>query len=281
MSLHQIRHFLAQASGASFPWWQIMTGILAIPISILGLVYAYLLYQKTRLEARCLELEIEKERQPGLPGISESKTERTRCENDRARSRSNRSRRWATLIAVLIAAAIIWILPRPFPISTFAWSALLRLSMIQLGVLTILAFNSALRGRSPWVFGTTTTVTSILAVLVFFSFLYFRSQYVVQVEVPDETWEFTTGTTLTESAKQYLRTNAGLTKQDLLMDFSPGNEDKIWTAESIAFVKRGLFILYAISILLVSTFVASAVRLLGFVWLEKTSKIGLARGTPD
>ncbi len=154
-----------------------MTGILAIPISILGLVYAYLLYQKTRWEARCLELEIEKERQPGLPGISESKTERTRCENDRARSRSNRSRRWATLIA--------------------------------------------------------------------------------------------------------LRTNAGLTKPDLLMDFSPGNEDKIWTAESIAFVKRGLFILYAISILLVSTFVASAVRLLGFVWLEKTSKIGLARGTPD
>src|SRR6266404_1857355 len=115
----------------------------------------------------------------------------------------------------------------------------------------------------------------------FFLFLYFRSQYVVQVEVPDETWEFTTGTTLTESAKQYLRTNAGLTKQDLLMDFSPGNEDKIWTAESIAFVKRGLFILYAISILLVSKFVASAVRLLGFVWLAKTSKIGLARGTPD
>jgi hypothetical protein len=122
---------------------------------------------------------------------------------------------------------------------------------------------------------------SILGVLVFFSFLYFRSQYVVQVEVPDETWEFTTGTTLTESAKQYLRTNAELTKQDLLMDFSPGNEDKIWTAESIAFVKRGLFILYAISILLVSTFVASAVRLLGFVWLEKMSKIGLARGTPE
>jgi hypothetical protein len=142
--------------------------------------------------------------------------------------------------------------------------------MIQLGVLTILTFNSALRGRSPWVFGTTTTVSSILAVLVFFSFLYLGSQY---VEVPDDTWEITTGTTLTESGKEYLRTNPGLTKQDLLVDFSPGNEDKIWTAESIAFVKRGLFILYALSILLVSTFVASAVRLLEFVWLEKTSNI--------
>ena len=267
MILLQIPHFLAQASGVAFPWWQMTTGILAIPTSILGLVYAYRLYQKTRRGMREI---IEKERQLYLPGISQSKTE-TRCENDRAQSRPNRWQTWATLIAILISAVIILILPRPFPISTFA-SALLRCSMIMLAALTtILTLNSFLRGASPWVFGTITTASSILAVLVFFSFLYVRAQYVIQVELPDETWEFTAGTTLTETAKQYLRTNPGLTKQDLLADFAPGLDDKIWTAESIASVKRWLFISYALSVLLLSIFVASAVRLLGFVWLERTS----------
>ena len=46
------------------PWWQIITGILAIPAAIIGLVYTYRLSKKTRLESRKLELEIiEKESQ--------------------------------------------------------------------------------------------------------------------------------------------------------------------------------------------------------------------------
>jgi hypothetical protein len=42
----------------ALPWWQVVTGILAIPAALIGLVYTYRLSQKTRLEARKLQLEI-------------------------------------------------------------------------------------------------------------------------------------------------------------------------------------------------------------------------------
>jgi hypothetical protein len=45
-------------------WYEIATGIIAIPAALIGLAYSYLLIKKTRLEARKTELEIlEKERQ--------------------------------------------------------------------------------------------------------------------------------------------------------------------------------------------------------------------------
>jgi hypothetical protein len=45
-------------------WYEIATGILAIPATVIGLVYSFILIKKTRLEARKTELEIrEKESQ--------------------------------------------------------------------------------------------------------------------------------------------------------------------------------------------------------------------------
>jgi hypothetical protein len=44
-------------------WYEIATGVLAIPAALIGLAYSYLLLKKTRLESRKTELEIaEKER---------------------------------------------------------------------------------------------------------------------------------------------------------------------------------------------------------------------------
>jgi hypothetical protein len=40
------------------PWWQVVTGIIAIPAGLLGLLYTYRSSQKTRLESRKLQLEI-------------------------------------------------------------------------------------------------------------------------------------------------------------------------------------------------------------------------------
>jgi hypothetical protein len=40
------------------PWWQIVTGIIAIPASIIGLLSAYRVSEKTRYETRKLQLEI-------------------------------------------------------------------------------------------------------------------------------------------------------------------------------------------------------------------------------
>jgi hypothetical protein len=54
----------AKQVGGGHAWYQIAAGVLAIPATILGIAYSYLLIGKTRLEARKTELEIqEKERQ--------------------------------------------------------------------------------------------------------------------------------------------------------------------------------------------------------------------------
>jgi len=45
-------------------WWQVGAGIIALPAGILGLLFSYYQIQKTRLESRKLELELqEKERE--------------------------------------------------------------------------------------------------------------------------------------------------------------------------------------------------------------------------
>ena len=52
-------------------WWQLTTGILAIPVAIVGLAYSYVLIKKTRLEAKKTELEI-KEKQAQLDEVAKS-----------------------------------------------------------------------------------------------------------------------------------------------------------------------------------------------------------------
>ena len=54
-----------------YRWWEVVGGILAIPVGVVSLAYSYVLIRKTRLEARKTELEIhEKERALGeLAGV--------------------------------------------------------------------------------------------------------------------------------------------------------------------------------------------------------------------
>ncbi len=54
--------FLDDAVPKAPHWWEIVTGILAIPAAIIGLRYTYQLTQKTRLEITKTELEIEEKR---------------------------------------------------------------------------------------------------------------------------------------------------------------------------------------------------------------------------
>jgi hypothetical protein len=44
-------------------WWQVVTGVLAIPAAILGLVYSFFQIQKTRLETRKIALELQRTEQ--------------------------------------------------------------------------------------------------------------------------------------------------------------------------------------------------------------------------
>jgi hypothetical protein len=57
--MHTNLAFLLQTEVAKpIPWWQVATGILAIPAAVIGLIYTYRLSTKTRLESRKLQLEI-------------------------------------------------------------------------------------------------------------------------------------------------------------------------------------------------------------------------------
>lgn len=66
------------SANGEIPWWKVVTGIIAIPAGMVGLIYSYRLTQKTRLESRKLELDIlEKEGRipPGqerMPSLAES-----------------------------------------------------------------------------------------------------------------------------------------------------------------------------------------------------------------
>lgn len=55
-------------------WWEVVGGILAIPVAITGLAYSYVLIHKTRLESRKTELEI-KEKETALQQLSEAEHE--------------------------------------------------------------------------------------------------------------------------------------------------------------------------------------------------------------
>lgn len=48
----------AATEPAAKHWWDIIGGILAIPVAIIGVAYSYVLIHKTRLESRKMELEI-------------------------------------------------------------------------------------------------------------------------------------------------------------------------------------------------------------------------------
>jgi len=48
-------------SNAAQPWWKIATGIIAVPAALLGLYYTYRLSEKTRLESKKLQRELERQ----------------------------------------------------------------------------------------------------------------------------------------------------------------------------------------------------------------------------
>jgi hypothetical protein len=65
--------FQDAAASKSAHWWEIITGVLAIPAAIIGLKYSYHLTEKTRLEITKTELEIEEKRRLlGQPAVSTS-----------------------------------------------------------------------------------------------------------------------------------------------------------------------------------------------------------------
>jgi hypothetical protein len=60
-------------SNAAQPWWKIATGVIAVPAGLLGLYYTYRLAEKTRLESKKLQRELEEQ----ATQISEAESNKT------------------------------------------------------------------------------------------------------------------------------------------------------------------------------------------------------------
>jgi H+/gluconate symporter-like permease len=59
-------------AGQAVQWWQVVSGIIAIPVALLGLIYTYYLIKKTNLESKKIQLEIaEKQNQFRDPDTKE------------------------------------------------------------------------------------------------------------------------------------------------------------------------------------------------------------------
>jgi hypothetical protein len=66
ISLAQVPPVETQTSN-NVPWWQVATGIIAIPVSLLGLYYTYQLSQKTRWETKALRRKIREDEGKSSP----------------------------------------------------------------------------------------------------------------------------------------------------------------------------------------------------------------------
>mgnify|MGYP001827796085 CR=1 FL=1 len=56
-------------------WWEIIGGVIAIPVALIGIAYSYVLIRKTRLESRKMELEIAEKEQAIEKVVGESSGE--------------------------------------------------------------------------------------------------------------------------------------------------------------------------------------------------------------
>jgi hypothetical protein len=64
---------MSDATQTPLQWWQVAAGILAIPATLIGLIYSYVLLKKTRLEIQVLEIQL-RERQSQAIKIGGSQT---------------------------------------------------------------------------------------------------------------------------------------------------------------------------------------------------------------
>jgi hypothetical protein len=96
------------------PWWQVISGILAIPAALLGLMYTYRLYQKTNIEIRERYLSIlEKERalgvaKPSLIVVEEGFSKRRRRESATLTQVPDRKAwRWAAVATAAFMTTVL------------------------------------------------------------------------------------------------------------------------------------------------------------------------------
>jgi hypothetical protein len=115
---------LLQAEVAKpIPWWQVATGILAIPAAVIGLIYTYRLSAKTRLESRKLQLEIlEKEgKRPHLEAGVIKQEDLSQSRQAIAARTQDFIVRFIILYLTLVGWDLIKSIMQPFENASIAW----------------------------------------------------------------------------------------------------------------------------------------------------------------
>lgn len=266
---------IAEATPPGIPWWQVVTGILAIPTALLALVYTYRLYLKTHLEMRKLALEIiEKERELGIETAKPPAEKPPVTPSERYNLLINIKQnievavtrpQLIIILAGLFSIGFALILPQPIALGGPKTSLFLIRGFSILIIGTVVFFSSKyLKRKTPWVVAALAITFFLLTILVTFSFLYVRSQYIVNYPPGETEYEIVTGTVFTEAALRYFAVDPKMSKEDLIVDFAGSVED-IWTSESIASIKMILLILYSASAILGSVLIVSLLHLIVFL----------------
>ena len=273
-------------------WWQIVTGILAIPAAMLGLVYTYRLYQKTQLEIRELHLKIiERERQLGVinsvrPELdvigsgpsygfvledvpkrlpSHTTFDDTSSERDEtppaAKSAWRVNHDHLVWTSYVLGPLVVLLAPRPspFPISkTLGLTSAILFGLFA--VIVVMCFRRP-RGRgAAWIVAAAATVSFIIAVASWITYATFDTLKVATLHGSPNPIRIVVGNRLTPAAEHLLAAQPQLSVTELLYSLSlqPG---AVWSAPSQWANAVWLLASFNLALLATFAFVLSVIHL--------------------
>lgn len=224
-------------------WWQVITGVLTIPATLLGLVYTFRLYQKTKLEIEELKLKIV-ERKRSL-GISDEPI--TSIEYAERHSGKALGHVYATISVVfpdLLVFVGLLLIPRPnlVPITTATqYAAALVTAILAIAFWKQLRSYRSMRHYTELTFAATFGI--IISGFAIVTFLFTMAVWVIRVpSEPGRTISVVAGRQLTDKGQQLLRQPPYLTPEQALkaVQFRP---EALWDARTL----RGRIILITVS----------------------------------
>jgi hypothetical protein len=273
------------SDSGNLPWWQVATGLLAIPTALFGLAYTYRLYQKTQLESRELRLKIiERERQLGLAeilGLAETLLPEFELVDAEPKSERGVGRRlflgwwqaawWLGLLLLALAPR-----PSPHPITR---GAILGSIIISVAVGSVLVW---LLGRrqgygEAWILAAVFTAAIILSILGWFVYLYLSATRIVDIPIEGRAQQFVIGDNLTQAALRFYCSNLehpSAAPGGMLLDFGL-DVDRVWTNSSVVFNSVFLLVAYNLALLATIVSILSGAQLISL--LKKARSTSLVR----
>jgi hypothetical protein len=220
-------------NGSNPQWWQVAVGVLTIPATLLGLMYTYRLYQKTKLEMHELKLKI-LEHQRAL-GIREDRPEPVEATDGNtfrvARTSQSVVRDRLGDVSVLLALLLIP-RPQPFPIS-FAGSMISAAFTAAIAVVIFDRVRSRRRAREYSRLALIASISVIVCGFAVVAFFFTGAVTLTRAQIGTGAYvNVIKGTELTPEGRKLLMDRPYLTQGEALARVG-FRSDRIWTARSV------------------------------------------------